>query len=481
LYIGGKGEEGGNEENNFCDVPVNGGFPLCDPLPGTSYFQSYSSGEDGFFSMLNAQRQLVWSTFFGGEKFDAVKGLAVSGDGLYVVGQTSSLNDTSDPSLCSPPSQTPGTAYNFPLCEPSGGTYYFQDVFAGGTGANRNFDAFIAKFDMSENFGKLLWSTYYGGNDEDGFIDVEVKSNGSIVTTGVTRTPLDTDNNCGVPTNFGFPSCDNGTSHFQPFASAASDLTDHFITEFNSQGRLVWATYIGGWNNEVESQPGLDDPRGGPRVTLDANDNIYMVGSSFSTIEQNSPNIPIKFNANTYNDPIKKGLWDTEDSYILGFTPGGKLIWGTYLSGHNVDRGFDLMPIDGKIYVCGWAQSTDLNVFAAPPQYTQLQNAGISDGYIACMNPPDFMVSTEEVGIEDTNGIKIFPNPALSGQIGYSIENGFRFYKIRVYNAVGQLLLEQSINTPYGYVSLGRVASGMYLVEFISNDHFVSRKVIVSQ
>jgi len=141
---------GGNDDDGAYSVAVDGsgnvfvvgwttsdvGFPLADPGGGAYFDDTYNGGWDAFIAKFSGSNLgLVWSTYFGGNEWDAATSVAVDGSGnVFVVGYTSSSG--------------------FPLADPGGGAY-FDDTY------NGEWDAFIAKFSGSNL--RLLWSTYFGG------------------------------------------------------------------------------------------------------------------------------------------------------------------------------------------------------------------------------------------------------------------------------------------------------------------------------
>ena len=75
----------------------------------------------------------LWATYFGGNNTDVITDAIVINGFIYVTGTTNSPNSISSGSIHQP-SKSAGT------------------------------DAFLAKFDAD---GNLIWSTYYGGNNND--------------------------------------------------------------------------------------------------------------------------------------------------------------------------------------------------------------------------------------------------------------------------------------------------------------------------
>ena len=192
------------------------GFPLVDPGGGAYFDDNYNGGDyDAFIAKFSGSNlSLVWSTYFGGSGWDGASSVAVDGSGnVFVVGYTSSSG--------------------FPLVNPGGGAYY-DNTYNGGM------DAFIAKFSGS-NLG-LVWSTYYGGSDQDGVGGNRgiVGGAGFIAVGALTRT---TDGTFPVGNH---PSpCSGG--FYQGTHGGARDLA---ILTFDLNGVPVWRTFYGGSGDE---------------------------------------------------------------------------------------------------------------------------------------------------------------------------------------------------------------------------------------
>ena len=113
-----------------------------------------------------------------------------------------------------------------------------------------NKDAFLVKFDGN---GQRQWATYYGGFNEDDAYECAVAPNGDIYFAGSTSSSTNI-------ASGGHQNIIGGT-------------IDAFLVKFNSDGIRQWATYYGGnWG---------DYGRG---CTLDGRGHIYLMGSTYSSI-----------------------------------------------------------------------------------------------------------------------------------------------------------------------------------------------------
>jgi hypothetical protein len=192
-------------------------FPLAN-LVGAVYFDDTHNGggNDAFIAkFLGSNLSLVWSTYFGGNGSDEATSVAVDGSGdVFVVGWTRS---------------TAG----FPLEDPGGGAYYDGTY----NGAD---DAYIVKFSGSNL--SLLWSTYYGGSDQDypsGDRGI-VAGAGFIAVGAFTKT---TDGSFPVGNHSSL--CSGG--FYQGTHGGGNDLA---ILTFDLNGVPIWRTFYGGAGSE---------------------------------------------------------------------------------------------------------------------------------------------------------------------------------------------------------------------------------------
>ncbi len=176
------------------------------PNPGTAYNQTSPVGlRDGFIAKFNSSGFLQWGTYFGGSDEDFIKNTTIDPFGnFYIAGF---LNNPST---------------SFPLVNPGGGAYY-QDVASG------VYEGFIAKFNTN---GALIWSTYYGGNDEDLIDGITTDDDGNLYVAGWSYST-------NLPKN---------PETFQRNNNGSSDA---FIAGFTPSNKLFLATYFGGTQDDV--------------------------------------------------------------------------------------------------------------------------------------------------------------------------------------------------------------------------------------
>jgi hypothetical protein len=257
---------------------------------------------------------LNYSTYVGGEGFDAANGIALdSGGNAYIAGDTTS---TSFPQM-NAEGGTPGDI--------AVGTVFVSELNPGGTA--------------------LLYSTYLGGSGNGSFgegadaIALDTASPPNIYVTGFTGSP-------DFPPSTAVPPFMAG-----PPASAATGGAA-FITKLaptaSGTAQLAYSSYLGG-----------DTFDEGHSVAVDATGNAYIAGETIST------NYP------TAGTQISTGLTSPAGNAfltVINTTTTGALIYSTYLGGSGPGSNFlgfgDIaygVTVDATshAYVVGGTTSTD--------------------------------------------------------------------------------------------------------------------------
>ena len=355
-YFGGSSEERATSvavdrrSGNVFVVGVTlstSGFPLRNP-GGVAYYDGTLDGTyDAFIAKFSgSDLSLLWSTYFGGSGADGAASVAVdrSGD-VFVVGVTES-------------------AFGFPLEDPGGGAY-FDDTYNGGT-----YDAFIAKFSGSDL--RLLWSTYFGGNDGDYAYSVAVHGSGNVLDVFVVGLTLSTS---------GFPLEDpGGVAYYDDTHSGTSDA---FIAKFSgSDLSLLWSTYFGG--------NGYD---GATSVAVDGSGNVFVVG-----VTNSSSGFPLENpGGGAYYDYTCGGcsiIIESPDAFIAKFSGSDlRLLWSTYFGGNDLDEAFSVaVDGSGNVFVGGRTSSASGFPLEDPggvAYYDDTHNGGLYDAFIAKFSGSD--------------------------------------------------------------------------------------------
>ncbi|HTC78444.1 MAG TPA: SBBP repeat-containing protein, partial [Terriglobales bacterium] len=211
---------------------------------------------------------LTWNTFLGGAGIDEAFGFAVDVVGnFYVVGFSTA-------------------AWGSPVAAYDGG------------GA----DAFAAKLDSN---GNLIWNTFLGGGGAAKGFGVAVDVIGNVYVTGFSNATW------GSPVH------------------AFNGGIDIFVVKLDSNGNLIWNTFLGG------SGPALETGRA---VAVDVTGNVYVAGYSPAT----------------WCSPVRAFSGGPLDAFAAKLDSNGILAWSTFLGGGGTDYGYAVaVDISGNVYVAG--------------------------------------------------------------------------------------------------------------------------------
>lgn len=287
--------------------------------------------------LIDPYPDLVWGKYIGDSLYSETKGVITDRFGYsYICGSTQSLNniatsgayqDSLDPSLLN--------------------------------------DAYLMKF---HKYGGLIWSTYFGGEEEDIAHDVYVDTSFNIFIAGTTFSTT------GIIDSTGYQDTLAGNG-------------DGFLAKFNANGELLWSTYFGGDN--------LDQAL---KLSTDYLENLYVAGETHSTSGIATPNSAQEF------------LQGDKDGFVAKFNPSGTLIWSSYIGGSGSDVANGIAYGDTAIYVVGETSSIDLTTDSTSHQASL--NDSI-DGFISKFNNSGQLVWQTYFGGENydvLNSVKVLNN-----------------------------------------------------------------------
>jgi hypothetical protein len=194
---------------------------------------------------------------------------------------------------------------------------------------------------------EFIHSTFLGGSNEDLIRDGELDYEGNIIVTGQTLSP-------------DFPVL-NAFQDF--FAGGDNDFHtiggDAFISKFNSEGQLLWSTYLGG-----------SDRDSGQSIGLDTLNNIYIVGVT------NSIDFPV-----TNGSTRSSFIGGDYDLFITKIAPNGTMLYSSYFGTSGYDYTEDSeMDTSGNLVIVGTTSGTNLPITS---DAYQSYRRGSSDGFIA--------------------------------------------------------------------------------------------------
>ena len=296
---------------------------------------------DGFVAQIDNNGRLIWNTFLGGTQSDVGNDIAVDSSGnVYVVG-------TSDAPWGNPIRAHGGYSNGFVAKLDSNGTLIWN-TFLGGTdsdetaamavavdssgnvyvvGASKttwgspvrahdpeSSDGFAAKLDSK---GALIWNTFLGGKKTSGY-----DYSGDDYASGVA---VDGSGNVYVGGR-------SSPTWGSPVRAHDGDDDSAFAAKLNSQGTLIWNTFLGG-----DALTAFTSTFAHTAIAVDASGNVYVSSRSRG-----------------WGSPVR-AYSDDGDVFVAQLDGGsGALIWNTFLGGANTDYpGAIAVAPSGNIYVAG--------------------------------------------------------------------------------------------------------------------------------
>lgn len=281
LAVNEQGEIGITGSTLSTDIPVRNAHQ-------NEHAAKEQLNNDIFIAVFSADQELLWSTYFGGSTSDQGNDIAFNSIGeVCIVGKTKSSD--------------------FPLKNP------YQNRLKGEE------DCGVAKFSPD---GSLLWSTFFGGDKNDGAEHCAVDPWENIIVTASTE-------------SMNFPV-------IHAFQSSLAGAFNAVMFKLTIEGIPVWSTYFGG----------VDVTYGGPLAIAD-DGNIFMAGSTTSRT------LPTRH--------AFQNTWSGDfDWFVTRWTNEGQLIWSTYLGGSKRDlpRGLTIVP-SGSCIIVGSSESRNMPVMKA--------------------------------------------------------------------------------------------------------------------
>ena len=319
-YLGGNGDDPAFRlaVDNAGNAYVSGATNSTN-FPTRNEFQSINAGGyDAFLAKLSPSgNSLLYSTYIGGGGFDNSQGVAVDANGnAWVSGMTGSDN--------------------FPLRNAT------QNSRAGG------FDSFTIRLDTNQGgSSSVIYSTYFGGNGDDNGVGVTVDG-------GIAVDPAGNAYITGSTASSNLPT-------MNAFQASYGGNTDFFVVKRDSNGAILYATYMGGNANDASFG-----------IAADSSGNAYVAAVTLSS------NFPTR-------TPYQAALAGGADAAVAKFDPSGSLVFSTYLGGSG-DESAQRVAVDssGNVYVGGNTASQN---FPTTADKLQAYGGGTSDGWIAELSP----------------------------------------------------------------------------------------------
>ena len=375
-YLGGTNQDIGrlstlDSKNDIYIVgeTFSNNFPV-----NNSLYSSISGSYDAFITKFDSSGNLLYSTYLGGSSGNEGWNVVVdNNDNVIIVGGTSSTN--------------------------------FPTVNAVQSSYNGGFrDAFVTKLNSAGNI--ILFSTYLGGSGDDVALGLTVDVYGNIYVTGMT-TSIDFLTKNGIDNTY----------------NDLNSQTDAFVAKFNSNGTLLYSTYLGGNN--------LDE---GWSIAVDQYQNCFVTGWTQST------NFPIV-------NGMFKNLMGGVDAFISELsTNGSSLLFSTYFGGSSSDYGIGIAVDNNEnLYLTGSTGSSDF------PTLNAYNNTfgGTEDAFITKLNvnTKNILWSTYIGGsrVDWSNNIKI-DKKGNSYITGYTNSTNFPVINSNITSSVGYNVFVTQVN-----------------------------------
>ena len=273
------------------------------PTTADAYQPTRAGFREAFVMKLAADDgSLLYSTYLGGEYTDQGGDIAIGpGGNIYLTGTTASME--------------------FPTVAP------YQDHLNGNSYAFT--DAFIAI--LSADGSELLYSSYFGGSEDDWAYGVELGENGEIHIAGTTE-------------SVDLPVAD-------PVQPAFAGVSDLFLCSLTPDGSaLAFGTYVGG--EDVDRFGGL---------AADAAGALYLGGITRSIgYPTTSGAFQEEFVGEIDGCEIPfGGTYNCEDMCLSKFA-SGNMVYSTFVGGTSPDECRDVaVTSTGEAYLVGYTSSDD--------------------------------------------------------------------------------------------------------------------------
>ncbi len=373
---------------------------------------------DMFLFHLDFHGNQKWSKYYGGEKNDlGHKFIRTRDGGFAMIGHNRSVDDFGDVYIV----KTDRTGdirwenhfggmyvdHGFGVIETIKGDFIIAGTLGGFYNPtstdylNHDADILIVKTDAQ---GNRIWEKTFGGTSHDWAKEIVASPDGSYLICGST----------------------------QSFGSGSFDI---FVMNLDEDGNEIWMNTYGG--NDFEY---------GETLSLGADGNYYLLGTSASFSNNNKP-----------------------DHLLIKIDPQGETIWQRNFGGSGSDYSSDLVCTpDSGCFFTGWTNQGEVG------------DKDIVLSKISKNGDPEFLSFIPSVN-DSIAQISVFPNPVnqrFSVIIDTEINDGLT---LQLYNSKGAVVFTDSVapNLQSNYQPV--ISSGLYLLTIMHNKKVVYNGKLVFQ
>jgi hypothetical protein len=206
-----------------------------------------------------------------------------------------------------------------------------------------NTDIFLAKYNSN---GSTEWATRIGGSGQEQLPYVATNSNGDVYVTGIYQSESAVFNS--------FASVSGGSINVTPFGSLAgnSGNYDTFLTRYNSNGIVQWATRIDGGGSEFIGS-----------IDSDNSGNVYLAGyfTSGTTTFNSYVNVTgSDINVTAFGSLTNSG---GQDIFFAKYDSNGQAQWATRIDGTGQEASASVATdSSGNVYIAGQYDSSILSI-----------------------------------------------------------------------------------------------------------------------
>ena len=326
-------------------------------------FNDQSDHSDIFFSKLNSQGSLTYSTFLGGNSEDHISGLAIYNTGItnlvFLTGFTRSNNFPYTYTY----DNRGGLDYFVTKLNPRGLSE--RDIVYSIVAGGNTFDFGCAISVNRSGFAHVLHESIYDGGASTSFITKFDNGGRVIFSTPTIVQPIE-DFQCGLAVDDdGIYAAGGGCPDPQyPYSFGDIEYGGNFdacIIKLNTDGNEVrYFNFIGGQGRES-----------GLGITLDRFSNAYITGYTQSSDFPHFGAINIPYNGGA------------NDAFVTKITNEGSLSFSTCFGGDSYDRAYDIVvePKQGEsVFITG--RTSSQNYPTTTGAFDRTYNGGEADAFI---------------------------------------------------------------------------------------------------